>query len=182
MNAEILELLPRELTAKPPRKSPKGAKPTTASAARAERKAANRANASEIRAQRWSAGLLGSVAAVLTGLSLSDLAHGIELITHASQWQSYALAVGVDIGMATTEFAALTAGPTVRAQTKWYSGAMLGGTLALSAAMNAFEFASQAETLPFQIAGVTFGIAVPAAVYALIRQAASHYLDAHRRS
>jgi hypothetical protein len=77
MNAEILELLPREVTAKPPRKSPKGAKPTPAMAAavRAERMAANKANASEIKAQRVSAGLLGGVAAVLTGLSLSDLEH-----------------------------------------------------------------------------------------------------------
>jgi hypothetical protein len=52
----------------------------------------------------------------------------------------------------------------------------------VSAAMNAFEFASQASSMPFQTAGIVFGIAVPAAVYALIRQAASHYLDSSRRS
>jgi hypothetical protein len=143
---------------------PRPAVKAAANVAREARRAAGK----EIRAQRWSAGLLGSVAAVLTGLSLSDLAHGIELITHAAPWQSYALAVGIDIGMAATEFAALTAGAKVRAETRWYSGAMPAGTLAGS--------------LPFQIAGIVFGIAVPAAVFGLIRQAAAHYLDAHRRS
>jgi hypothetical protein len=103
--------------------------PATRTAANAAREA-RRATSKEIRAQRWSAGLLGSVAAVLTGLSLSDLASGIGLITHASQWQSNALAVGIDIGMASTEFAALTTGVKVRAETRWYSGTMLGGTLA----------------------------------------------------
>jgi hypothetical protein len=157
------------------------ASPATRTAANAAREA-RRATAKELKAQRWSAGLLGVVAAVLTGLSLTDLASGIALITHASQWQSYALAVGIDIGMASTEFAALTAGSKVRQETRWYSGAMLGGTLALSACMNAFEFASQAGSLPFQTAGVVFGIAVPAAVFSLIRQAVAHYLDSHRRS
>ena len=38
--------------------------------------------------------------------------------------------------------------------------------------MNAFGFASQASTLPFQTAGVLFGLAVPAAIYVLMRQAA----------
>ena len=41
---------------------------------------------------------------------------------------------------------------------------MLAGTLWLSAAMNSFDFASQASTLPFQIAGVVLGIAVPALI------------------
>jgi F0F1-type ATP synthase assembly protein I len=176
MNATVLDM--REAVRKPPRTKP-GKLPA---AARAERKAANKANANEIKAQRVSAGLLGGVAAVLTGLSLSHLADGIALITHSTGWQPWAMAVGIDIGMAATELAALTAGPTVRAQTRWYSASMLAGTLGLSSAMNSFEFASRASSLPFEIAGVVFGIAVPAAVYALIRQATSHYLDSHRRS
>lgn len=177
MDATVLKL--DTATARKPPRKPAKSSPAPA-AAREAKRVANKANASEIKAQRVSAGLLGGVAAVLTGLSLSHLADGIALITHSSGWQPWAMAVGIDIGMAATEFAALTAGPTVRAQTRWYSAGMLGGTLGLSAAMNSFEFASQASSLPFQMAGVVFGIAVPAAVYALIRQAASHYLD--RRS
>jgi uncharacterized membrane protein YdfJ with MMPL/SSD domain len=76
----------------------------------------------------------------------------------------------------------LTAGERVRAQTRCYSAGMIAGTLGLSAAMNAFGFASQADTLPFKAAGVVFGLAVPAAIYVLMRQAATHYLDAHKRS
>jgi F0F1-type ATP synthase assembly protein I len=178
MNAEILNLR----DAAPPKLKRAKSKPAPAAEVREAKRAASKANASEIRAQRYSAGLLGGVAAVLTGLSLSHLADGIALITHASGWQPWAMAVGIDIGMAATELAALTAGPTVRAQTRWYSASMLAGTLGLSAAMNSFEFASQASSLPFEIAGGVFGLAVPAAVYVLIRQAASHYLDSHRRS
>jgi hypothetical protein len=92
------------------------------------------------------------------------------------------MGVGIDVGMIATEVASLTAGERVRAQTRWYSAGMIAGTLGFSAAMNAFGFASQASTPLFQIAGVVFGIAVPAAIYVLMRQAAAHYLDAHKRS
>jgi hypothetical protein len=173
----------REVAPAAPKPRARTKSPAPAAAARAERKAAVKANAQEVQAQRWSAGLLGGVAAVLTGLSLSHLAHGIEVITHPEfSWESYAMAVGIDLGMIVTEIASLTAGERVRAQTRWYSAGMIAGTLGLSAAMNAFGFASQADTLPFQAAGVVFGLAVPAAIYVLMRQAAAHYLDAHKRS
>jgi hypothetical protein len=152
MSAPMNVVEMREVARKPPRaKPPKAPAPA---AAREARKAALRANAQEVQAQRWSAGLLGVVAAVLTGLSLSHLAHGIEVITHpAYSWEPWAMGVGIDVGMIATEVASLTAGERVRAQTRWYSAGMIAGTLGLSAAMNAFGFASQADTLPFQIAG-----------------------------
>jgi hypothetical protein len=127
--------------------------------------------------------LLGGAAAVITGLSLSHLAHGVELITQpAHEWESWTLAVGINIGMVATEIATLTAGERVRRETRWYSGSMIAGTLLLSATINAFGFAAKATTLPFQAAGVVFGVAVPAAIYVIMRQAAAHYLDAHKRS
>jgi hypothetical protein len=176
----IIEM-PREVARKPPRTKPtRQAAP--AAAARAQRKAAVKANAQEVQAQRWSAGLLGGVAAVITGLSLSHLAHGITIVSGTGGWQSWAMAVGIDVGMIVTEVATLTAGERVRRETHWYAMAMIAGTLVLSAAMNSFAFASQASTLPFQVAGVVFGVAVPAAIYVLMRQAAAHYLDAHKRS
>jgi hypothetical protein len=171
-----INVLPMEVARKPPRaKSPK-------TPARAEKRAMAKASAKEIQAQMWSAGALGGIAAVITGLSLSHLAHGITIVSGTGGWQSWAMALGIDLGMVTTEIATLTAGECVRRETQWYSAAMIAGTLVLSAAMNAFGFASQASTLPFQIAGVVFGVAVPAAIYVLMRQAAAHYLDAHKRS
>jgi hypothetical protein len=174
----------REPARKPSRtRSTMPAPAAPAAVAREARKAAVRANAQEVQAQRYSAGALGGIAAVITGLSLSHLAHGIEVITHPSYaWEAWAMAVGIDLGMIVTEIATLTAGERVRRETRWYSVVMIAGTLVLSAAMNAFGFASQADTLAFQAAGVVFGLAVPAAIYVLMRQAAAHYLDAHKRS
>jgi len=179
MNADIIEM--RDPVARrPPRtKSPKS--PAPAAAAREARRAAVKAKINAT--QMWSAGALGGVAAVIMGLSLTHLSHGIEVISHpASGWESWAMAVGIDLGMVCSEIAALTATEKVRLETRWYSWSMIGGTLILSAAMNAFGFASQADTLPFQAAGVVFGVAVPAAIYVLMRQAAAHYLDAFKRS
>jgi len=182
MNADILPLHGDPVARKPPRTKP-ARLPAPAAAAREARRAANKANASEIRAQRYSAAMLGGVAAVIMGLSLSHLAHGIELITAPSYaWEPWAMGVGIDCGLVATEISTLTASEKVRRETRRYSIAMITGTLVLSAAMNAYGFASQASTLPFQVAGVVFGIAVPAMVWTLTRQAAAHYLDAHKRS
>ena len=79
------------------------------------------------------------------------------------------MAVGIDLGMIVTEVASLTAGERVRAQTRWYSVGMIAGTLGLSAAMNAFGFASQADTLPFQAAGVVFGVVAALALSRVMR-------------
>src|SRR5262245_745099 len=38
---------------------------------------------------------IGAVAVTLTALSLSHLAHGIELVTHADGWESWAMAIGI---------------------------------------------------------------------------------------
>jgi hypothetical protein len=185
MNAEIMNIAPRlaeTKPAKPPRtRKQRADTPAPAAAPKVSRKA--QVAAKEMQGQRWSAGLLGGVATIITGLSLSHLAHGIEIITHPDYaWESWAMAVGIDVGMIATEVASLTASEQVQKDTRWYSAGMIAGTLGLSAAMNSFAFASQASSLPFQIAGVVFGVAVPCAIYALARQAAAHYLDAHKRS
>jgi hypothetical protein len=114
--------------------------------------------------------------------SLSHLAHGITIVSGTGGWQSWALAVAIDLGMAASETAMITPGERVKKDIKWYSASMIAGTLVLSAAMNAFAFAAQATTLPFEIAGVVFGVSVPAAIYVLLRQAAALFLDSRRRS
>jgi hypothetical protein len=100
MNAPTNVVGIREVAPAAPKPRARTKSPAPAAAARAERKAAVRANTQEVQAQRWSAGLLGGVAAVLTGLSLSHLAHGIEVITHpVYSWEPWAMGVGVDVGM-----------------------------------------------------------------------------------
>jgi hypothetical protein len=86
MNAEIL---PLNATTPKPRRRDKS-DPAPAAQLRAERKAAAKDAAHEIAAEKYSAAALGSVALVLTGLSLEHLATGIEAITHCSLWQGYA--------------------------------------------------------------------------------------------
>jgi hypothetical protein len=62
----------REPARKPSRtRSTMPAPAAPAAVAREARKAAVRANAQEVQAQRYSAGALGGIAAVITGLSLS---------------------------------------------------------------------------------------------------------------
>jgi hypothetical protein len=71
---------------------PRAKSPAAAAAGRAEKRALNKANAKEIQAELYSAGALGGIAAVITALSLSHLAHGITIVTGADGWQPWALA------------------------------------------------------------------------------------------
>ena len=50
------------------------------------------------RRQQWSAVTVALVAVVLTALSLSHLAHGIELVTRAPAWEAWSMAIGIDLG------------------------------------------------------------------------------------
>src|SRR5262245_21291406 len=52
-----------------------------------------------IRRQQVAAAAVAFVGVVLTILSLSHLAHGIGLVTSAPVWESWAIAVGVDLGL-----------------------------------------------------------------------------------
>jgi hypothetical protein len=85
------------------------------------------------------------VAVTLTGLSLSHLAHGVEIVTGSSAWESWAMAVGVDLGFVALEVSQLAIGEKVRRQVSRYARPAILGTLAGSAAMNAFAFAAQAS-------------------------------------
>jgi ABC-type antimicrobial peptide transport system permease subunit len=48
---------------------------------------------------------VGLVATSLTALSLSHLAHGVEIVTHSAPWQAWSMAVGIDLGFIATELA-----------------------------------------------------------------------------
>jgi hypothetical protein len=103
-----------------------------------------------------------------TSLSLSHLAHGIEIVTHSAAWEGWALAVGIDCGFILMELACITTvADKVRRVVERYPRPAIAGTLAGSAVMNAFAFASGVSTLQMQIAGSVMGCAIPALVHCL---------------
>jgi hypothetical protein len=154
-------------------------------------KAANTANISKrsnhwrraMRRQSLSATGIGLAIVVLTSLSLSHLASGIEIVTHSASWEGWALAVGIDCGFILMELACITTvADKVRRVVERYARPAIAGTLAGSAVMNAFAFAGDASTLQMQIAGSVMGCAIPALIYCLTRIGAALYIDCHSRA
>jgi hypothetical protein len=64
---------------------------------------------------------LGAVACVLTGLSLSHLAHGVQDITHCSPWEGWAMGVGIDLNFVGMEMVTFTAAEKVRKAVSKYT-------------------------------------------------------------
>ncbi len=114
------------------------------------------------------AGGILTVGAVLTGLSLSHLATGVQLVTGASTIESWALAVGVDVGFIATESAVLTAPYWLRDKIEKHARPTIIGTLALSAALNALAFGTHAEGWMI-VPAAGFGLAIPAMIFKLMR-------------
>jgi len=89
-----------------------------------------------------------AVALILLALmSLSHLAAGIALVTGAGPVVGWAMAVGVDASFVALELAVLAAPPDKRAAVSAYAAPAIVGSLAVSAAMNAFAFAAHASGL-----------------------------------
>lgn len=120
---------------------------------------------------------IGVVASALTGLSLSHLAHGVELVTHAPAWEAWAMAVGIDLGFVALELSQLACSAKVSKQVSKFAKPAILGTLTGSALMNALAFAGQADTTVMQVLGVVIGVAIPSLVYALTRVGAAIWLD-----
>jgi hypothetical protein len=135
-----------------------------------------------MRRQSLSATGIGLAIIVLTTLSLSHLASGITIVTHSPAWQGWALAIGIDCGFILMELACITTmADKVRRVVERYASPAIAGTLAGSAVMNAFAFASDADTMQMQIAGSVMGCAIPALIYCLTRIGAALYIDCHSR-
>src|SRR5258707_12444338 len=60
-----------------------------------------------IRRQAGTAVAVGAVAVNLTALSLSHLAHGVEIVTGSTPWESWAMAPGIDCGFSALELSQL---------------------------------------------------------------------------
>src|SRR5258707_694749 len=135
-----------------------------------------------VRRQAGTAVGIGTVAVTLTALSLSHLSHGIEIVTGAQSWESWAMAVGIDLGFVALELAQIaTVADRVRKQIGKYARPAILGTLVGSAGMNAFAFAAQTVNPYMMAAAVTLGIAIPALIYPLTGVGAALYIDCHSR-
>lgn len=122
-----------------------------------------------LKRQRVAAGAVGLVAIVLTGLSLSHLAHGIALVTNAPLWEAWAMAIGIDLGFLAFELAQLcAASPAVRREIETFTKPAIIGTLAASSLMNGLAFGSAAQGNMVYFAAA-LGFAIPALIYALSR-------------
>jgi hypothetical protein len=131
-----------------------------------------------LRRQTGVAVVIGLVAITLTALSLSHLAHGISLVTSAPPVQGWAMATGIDLGYISLELSMVMAtSEHVRRMIGKFAKPAIVGTLAGSATMNAFAFASGAVGYPMIGAAVVLGVAIPAMVYALTRVGAALYID-----
>lgn len=122
-----------------------------------------------LKRQTFAAFAVATVTIVLTGLSLSHLAHGIALVTNAPTWEAWAMAVGIDLGFIALELSQLCAAtPAVRRSVETFSRPAIIGTLTVSAVMNALAFGSAAEGA-MVYAAAALGVAIPALIYALSR-------------
>jgi hypothetical protein len=97
----------------------------------------------------------------LTALSLSHLAHGIQVVTAAESWEAWSMAVGIDLGFVALELSQLAIGDKLRKQVSRFAKPAIVGTLIGSAGMNAFAFAAQAGNPWMMAAAVTLGVAIP---------------------
>ena len=118
------------------------------------------------------------VGLILVGLSLSHLAEGVQIVTGSGTATSWSMAAGIDLGFVALEIAMLVTKGDIRAEISRYASPAIVGTLAISAAMNAFAFASKAEGFMILPASA-LGCAIPALIYALTKTGAA--LAFHRR-
>lgn len=124
---------------------------------------------------------IGGVALVLTGLSLSHLASGVEMLTKSDPVNSWAMATGIDLGFIGLELGQLcVATETLRKQVAKFAGPAVKGTLLASAMMNAYAFAAHATCIPFLTAAALLGISIPALIYVLTRVSVAMFIDCHK--
>jgi hypothetical protein len=153
--------------------------PLAEKTARAARKSRRQHKAD--RRQMFAAAGIGVVASTLTVLSLTHLAHGISIVTAAPAWESWAMAIGIDLGFVALEGAQLTStSEKLRREVIKYTKPAIIGTLSGSAVMNAFAFSSQTSGW-MTGAAIVLGVAIPSLIYALTRIGGAMYIDSHNK-
>jgi hypothetical protein len=105
------------------------------------------------------------------------------LITHTGQVEAGAMAVGIDGGFIGLKLATImTVAERTRREVEKYANPAIIGTMLANAAMNAVGFASQADGLVMQCAGVALGCAIPGMIYCIMRAGAAMFVDCHNRA
>lgn len=144
MNATVTQL---KTTRRPPVKTPR---------------AASRHHARRLQRQTQAAAAVGVVALALTSLSLSHLAHGVQIVTGCAAWEGWAMAVVTDLGFVALEVAQLTTvAERTRREVARFARPAISGMLVGSAGMNALAFGSAAAGWMVWPA-VGLGLAIPA--------------------
>jgi hypothetical protein len=124
---------------------------------------------------------MAGVAVAATGLSLMHLAHGVQAVTQSTPWESWAMAIAIDIGFIGAELSQVVIGEKLRKAIARYLQFTILGTLFMSAGMNVAAFASHAEGW-LVAPGVLFGLAIPSLIYLTTRIAAAIYIDCHAKA
>jgi len=119
----------------------------------------------------------------LTALSLSHLSHGIEIVTGAQSWESWAMAVGIDLGFVALELAQIaTVAERVRKQIGKYARPAILGTLVGSAGNERLRIRRpDDQSVDDGRGGDPGGRRIPSLIYALTRVGAALYIDCHSR-
>lgn len=138
---------------------------------RNDRKAKAKAKvpAKAMRMQRRAGAATVTIAGVLTALSLSHLAHGVQVVTHAPAWEAWAMASGIDLGFLACEAACvLSVTDKAKAIAGTYAKPTVIATMIASAIMNSFAFASSIEGFAL-VPAIALGAAIPGLIYSLTR-------------
>lgn len=135
----------------------------------------------KIARQAFASYAVASVALVLTGLSLSHLAAGVQMLTQGAAWHAWAMALGIDLGFIGLELAQLCVTTAdLRRTVERFAHPAVQGTLVMSAIMNAYAFAIHAPSWPFVIAACTLGVSIPALIYVLTRVSVAMWIDCQK--
>lgn len=132
-------------------------------------------NRRQLRQQLLSGAAVSVVALTLTGLSLNHLAHGISIVTHSPMWESWAMAVGVDLGFVALEMAQMSVTEKLAKEINKYANPTIVGTMIGSAVLNAFAFGAQSEGW-MMVPAIVMGLAIPAMIYSLTKIGTKMYL------
>jgi hypothetical protein len=111
----------------------------------------------------WSVWPLAGTTVGLMAVSLTHLSDGVTQLTAIPEWQSWAMAIGIDCMLISVALAQLTASPEVKKDIAAVAHSMEAGTLVMSAGLNALAFTGGAFDAGHW-AQIAFGCFVPAAI------------------
>jgi tellurite resistance protein TehA-like permease len=144
-------------------------------------KGQSRALKLKMRRQAGTAIALGIVATIITALSLSHIAHGIQIVTGATTWEAWAFAIAIDVAMIVAEISMLfSSTPVLRKEVAKYASPFVILALGASAILNAFAFCAHLTDWYDRAPAICFGVAIPMMIYALTRIMAALYLNCDR--